>query len=508
MVTYVFRASWRVFADVNAIMTRYRQGAIRADKLREAGVDLVAIAATSGDSPNGVFPDYAANLAAVRQAGLLVAHCHVSALSNDVEGQGQQFVDAVDLRPGEAVVLDVEHDGGDVPGYLGYVGEGVLTFCRIIGQELARVPILRIRDSVVTNQLGEASAALADLPLWLVSAQPEEAFVPEVWRRAAVSEWTRKEQIEGQDAPISISTFHGGREAVLALGGISEWTVEADPVDPRLELWTVSVTPDQYGNARTTIPVPAELVVAVTAMGTPRGFQPDENQLTTVVMEGLVPLGHVLVQAWAWRGSNDMTPNRIPPREVVPRPEGGSVHELQRLLSEVLYPIAVDGQYGPQTRLAVRRFQEGYAYRDLAIDGDAGDNTWNALRHSHSVGGKASDHFKFAEWRCKCRERGLGNRPGFCNGQVWVTREAIRAAECLRVIQGPLRVVSGCRCDKYNGYIGGATLSQHRFGKACDTSPRISYNDVRARCPTIGGIGTKKGLALHIDVGPKRTWAY
>ena len=59
-------------------------------------------------------------------------------------------------------------------------------------------------------------------------------------------------------------------------------------------------------------------------------------------------------------------------------PQGwGSVRELQRSLrSQGLKPGPIDGRYGPQTRSAVERFQQGHG---LAVDGVAGPRTERQL---------------------------------------------------------------------------------------------------------------------------------
>ena len=59
-------------------------------------------------------------------------------------------------------------------------------------------------------------------------------------------------------------------------------------------------------------------------------------------------------------------------------PQGwGSVRELQRSLrSQGLKPGPIDGRYGPQTRSAVERFQQGHG---LAVDGVAGPRTERRL---------------------------------------------------------------------------------------------------------------------------------
>ncbi len=57
---------------------------------------------------------------------------------------------------------------------------------------------------------------------------------------------------------------------------------------------------------------------------------------------------------------------------------GAAVSELQNLLKRAGVPTGpIDGDFGPMTQAAVRRFQSS---RGLTVDGVVGPNTWSALR--------------------------------------------------------------------------------------------------------------------------------
>jgi hypothetical protein len=49
---------------------------------------------------------------------------------------------------------------------------------------------------------------------------------------------------------------------------------------------------------------------------------------------------------------------------------------LQVFLSELGYEVGVDGNFGPATEKALRKFQEDH---DLIVDGVAGEKTWTTL---------------------------------------------------------------------------------------------------------------------------------
>lgn len=63
---------------------------------------------------------------------------------------------------------------------------------------------------------------------------------------------------------------------------------------------------------------------------------------------------------------------------------GAAVRELQKLLVSRGYPVAVDGEFGPQTERGVRAFQSqnlDQHGQPLVVDGRAGPLTWWSLTH-------------------------------------------------------------------------------------------------------------------------------
>ncbi len=81
-----------------------------------------------------------------------------------------------------------------------------------------------------------------------------------------------------------------------------------------------------------------------------------------------------------WSACHAVDPT-VPPlgegRAVLRRGDTGpSVTALQRRLGLAGFPVDVDGEFGPQTEEAVRKFQ---ATRGLATDGVVGPDTWRAL---------------------------------------------------------------------------------------------------------------------------------
>lgn len=114
---------------------------------------------------------------------------------------------------------------------------------------------------------------------------------------------------------------------------------------------------------------------------------------------------------------------------------------------------------------------------------------------------KLSEHFKVREFRCKD-----GSDP------VFIDTELVELLEKIRVhFDKPVTLTSAYRTASYNKAIGGATYSQHCYGKAADIQVQgISVENVYAYAEKLlgerGGLGVyPPGLGrpngwVHIDV--------
>ena len=112
-------------------------------------------------------------------------------------------------------------------------------------------------------------------------------------------------------------------------------------------------------------------------------------------------------------------------------------------------------------------------------------------------------NFKASEFGCKC---GCGN---------WIDQRVINMAQRLRDHLGvPVRVNSGCRCEKHNAKVGGVKGSRHTKGLAADLSCSLGaermYNAVQylkesGQLPDMDYcILYRRKNFIHIDCGGKR----
>lgn len=111
-----------------------------------------------------------------------------------------------------------------------------------------------------------------------------------------------------------------------------------------------------------------------------------------------------------------------------------------------------------------------------------------------------STHFKSSEFACKC-----------C-GLEGVSEDLIDLLEDIRaVVEKPVHINSGRRCEKHNHKCGGKPLSQHLLGRAADihvdgfTPKELAAIIERKFKP--GGMGIYATF-VHVDVrtGPHARW--
>lgn len=157
---------------------------------------------------------------------------------------------------------------------------------------------------------------------------------------------------------------------------------------------------------------------------------------------------------------------------------------------------------------AIRDFQTGYNLGPLLkADGIYGEATTRAMIKVNKANGRASRSFFYREWLCQC-----GGKYADCPG-VKVDRRLLVALEKIRtdLYKGPIRIVSGFRCDRHNKAVGGASKSQHTLGTAADIPARVK---VTADWPTaIRGLGFNKstGMVRHVDTrktAKRVVWPY
>lgn len=126
----------------------------------------------------------------------------------------------------------------------------------------------------------------------------------------------------------------------------------------------------------------------------------------------------------------------------------------------------VDGEIGPKTKEATRKFQEDYG---LEADGVFGPLTEAEILDVVATGRKPGvnwdkvKYFTREEFECNCGGK-------YCNGfPVEPSALLVKTAEKVRAHFGKACIISsGVRCKQHNANVGGVADSRHMRGTAMD----------------------------------------
>ncbi len=197
--------------------------------------------------------------------------------------------------------------------------------------------------------------------------------------------------------------------------------------------------------------------------------------------------------------------------------QGASGEDVRQLQIRVAgYPgygghLATDGAFGPATKAAVQRFQSAYG---LASDGIAGPATFSKI-YALQDDDCTPIHFTYSELDDGCGGSGWDGGPLSPAQTKANALQTMWQLEAMRHALGdvPLNISSGFRSIACNNAVGGASNSQHLYGRSADLvgSPSLCTLAQRARYHGFGGIFGPgypgHNDHTHVDIRTSNSWS-
>ena len=189
------------------------QGTVDWNAVQQAGKVFVFIKATDGITWTD--PDFATNWSGAKAAGLLRGAYHFYETDDDPTAQAQNFLNAVQLAPGDLPpVVDIERiDSG---GSASQAVQDLQTWLDAVEQATGRVPII-YTSPTFWNSLG--TSAFGRYPLWVAEYGVTSPKLPAGWAGWTFWQYSESGTVAGISGSVDLNVFQGTSAELEALAG-------------------------------------------------------------------------------------------------------------------------------------------------------------------------------------------------------------------------------------------------------------------------------------------------
>jgi len=195
--------------NAQGIDVSHFQGAVDWHAVRQAGKSFAFAKATDGVTYTD--PQFAANWAGIKAAGLVRGAYHFFEPTDDAASQAEHFLATVELEPGDMPpVLDVERNTGVTSAQL---WEGVAAWLEEVAAKTGRLPMIYVAPGFWNSNSPDLS--LVKYPLWLAdyAVQPT---LPHGWSAWRFWQYSQTGAVEGLHGQFDLDEFNGTAEQMLS----------------------------------------------------------------------------------------------------------------------------------------------------------------------------------------------------------------------------------------------------------------------------------------------------
>ncbi len=195
------------------------QGQVDWSQVKAGGMFFAFAKATQGTSE--VDPEFVANWAGMRAAGLVRGAYHYMDPSEDATAQAEHFLATVQLEAGDLPpVLDIEvTEGMSVEG----LDEAVRTWLEKVAAGSGVQPLLYSNESFLGTELASGFGAY---PLWIADYSPDPPTPPAAWTAWTFWQYSQTGEVSGVDGEVDRDRYQG------TAAGFQQLLVPAAPAAP------------------------------------------------------------------------------------------------------------------------------------------------------------------------------------------------------------------------------------------------------------------------------------